>query len=169
MQTQPGVFSWEHLDAGTAFLLAQFPQMRWPQAPHLLDAGCGYGILGAVAAHEFAGAQLTWADDDLLAVGCVQAAWPGADVRAVDLTAGPLEVRFEGILCNPPFHQGREQDTAFMRQFAAHAAAMLEPGGQLWVVANRFLPYSALLEPHFDRVRPVAQDNRFQVWQAVRA
>ena len=50
----------------------------------------------------------------------------------------------------------------------AAAAAAMRLGGRLWLVANRHLPYEAVLQEHFGEVRVVATRGGFKVFEAVR-
>ena len=43
---------------------------------------------------------------------------------------------------------------------------MLKPKGQLWIVANRNLPYEATLEARFRQVKTVTQNGGFKVIHA---
>jgi 16S rRNA (guanine1207-N2)-methyltransferase len=45
---------------------------------------------------------------------------------------------------------------------------MLAPDGSLWLVANRHLPYDAVLAECFLDVRDIAGDSRFRVIQAIK-
>ena len=53
-------------------------------------------------------------------------------------------------------------------QFLMGVAKHLEPGGELRLVANAFLPYEALIRRHVGPVRAIAGDRRFTVWCARR-
>jgi len=156
-----GVFSHAHLDEGTAFLLDNLPNIA-PQQK-ILDAGCGVGIIGMVAQRTLNPENVIYADVNLLAVDCVQRSLPNAEVIAADLASTPLEQSFDVILCNPPFHQGQETSTLFMQSFARHAHQMLNPNGQLILVANAFLPYKNLLQSIFTDVESLANNDQFQV------
>src|SRR5690606_5266266 len=83
-------------------------------------------------------------------------AW-GANVPTAfhwhDVAAG-LPARYDSIVTNPPFHgAGHEERPDLGRAFIAAAAAALQPGGRLWLVANRHLPYEAALGAGFSSVR----------------
>ena len=55
------------------------------------------------------------------------------------------------------------------RRFIAVAADSLRPGGKLWLVANRHLPYESVLSESFDSVRTVVQQHGYKIIEAVRA
>lgn len=69
---------------------------------------------------------------------------------------------------NPPFHIGRASDPELGRAFIRAAARMLSPRGQLYMVANRHLPYEGDLAAAYGEVREIGGDNRFKIVQAAR-
>jgi len=86
-----------------------------------------------------------------------------------DVTAG-LTARYDVIVCNPPFHTHARADRPDIgRRFIAAAAQALQPGGRLWLVANRHLPYEQALGAGFDRVRIVIQQHGFKIVEARKA
>ena len=81
--------------------------------------------------------------------------------------ANGVDERFDGIVCNPPFHAlGRGERPDIGRAFIAAAAQALQPGGILWLVANRHLPYEDALATGFASVRIVAQQGGFKIVEA---
>jgi 16S rRNA (guanine1207-N2)-methyltransferase len=76
--------------------------------------------------------------------------------------------RYDVIVSNPPFHQGRADLPDLGRAFIAAAASALEPHGVFWLVANRHLPYEALLGARFASVRERAVGGGFKVYEASR-
>jgi len=162
--TMPGVFSWDHLDDGSALLL---DHLGVEPGTSVLDIGCGTGIIGIVAARAGA-AQVTLVDDDLLAVRCAR-----ASVRANNLAdrctvlpgdvTGPVrDRRFDLVLSNPPFHEGGE--VTIIRE----GHGVLRPGGRLRIVANRFLPYDRVMRETFGNVTVIAATGRYYVLESVR-
>jgi 16S rRNA (guanine1207-N2)-methyltransferase len=55
------------------------------------------------------------------------------------------------------------------RRFIAEARTVLAPGGQLYLVANRFLRYEPELEALFGNVREAAGNERYKVLAATLA
>ena len=45
---------------------------------------------------------------------------------------------------------------------------ILRNGGQLWLVANRHLPYEAALEQKFRSVAPIAAEGGYKVIEAIK-
>src|SRR5690606_30408116 len=86
-----------------------------------------------------------------------------------DVTAG-IAPGYDVVVTNPPFHapDGRERPD-IGRAFIAAAAQALRPGGRLWLVANRHLPYEEALGAGFGQARLVAQEGGFKVVEAVKA
>ncbi len=159
----PGVFSHGHLDAGTRILLQHLPPLRG----RVMDMACGAGVLAAVAARQ--GATVTAVDASVLAVESAQATLAAASLKAdIYLSDAWAAVKgtFDLVLCNPPFHQGSDVDITAASDMLGGAARHLSADGELWVVANAFLPYPKLLESHFGSVSSVASDGRFRVYRA---
>src|SRR5690606_41667056 len=68
------------------------------------------------------------------------------------------------------FHaQGSANRPDIGRRFIAVAADALRPGGRLWLVANRHLPYESVLVESFGQTRAVAERDGFKIIEAVKA
>jgi 16S rRNA (guanine1207-N2)-methyltransferase len=145
-----GTFAAEKLDPGTRVLLAALaaaPGAARSAPAHVLDLGCGTGLLARQALAAGA-AEVVAVDDDLGAVRSAErqlAGDPRARVVHADLTAGLAPLGVDAVWCNPPFHVGRQVVGALSRAFVAAAHEALRPGGEAWFVANRALPYEAEL------------------------
>ncbi len=166
--SQPGVFSWDRIDPGSAMLLDHLPALSGRGA----DFGCGIGVLGRAALGSPKVTALTGIDVDRRAIDAARRNLddPRVELRWLDLRASsPGLDRLDFVVMNPPFHGGggaEEQDLG--RIFLRRVAESLRPGGVLWFVANRHLPYEAVLKPLFRQVRPVAERAGFKVVEARR-
>lgn len=163
--TQPGVFSWDRLDAGSALLLNHLPAL----AGHGADLGCGIGVLSQAILRSPTVGELVLVDIDRRAVAAAQkniadprARFLWADMRDAPLPASGLDF----VVMNPPFHDAGIEDQGLGQLFIERAAVMLTAGGKLWLVANRHLPYEALLARAFAHVTAVAEADGFKIYSA---
>ena len=165
--TQPGIFSWDRLDAGTALLLANLPSLKGRGA----DFGCGLGILSRALLGSDAVTALTLVEIDRRAVEMARrnVADPRATIHWADIrTPGVVPDGLDFVVTNPPFHEGGAEDPSLGRAFIARAAEVLRPGGAFWLVANAHLPYEATLRESFRAVTVAVQANGFRVYEARR-
>lgn len=176
--SRPGVFAWDRVDPASRLLAECLPADLHGD---VADLGAGWGYLaGQVLARNPGIASLDLYEADARALALARTnlqAWNlqgwGSGVATGfhwhDVAAG-LPRRYHAIVSNPPFHaQGREERPDLGRAFIAAAAAALHPGGRLYLVANRHLPYEAALGTGFARVDTLAQRDGFKVMAAVRA
>ena len=162
--TQPGVFSWDRLDAGTNALLQVLPEFSGAGA----DFGAGVGLLALNVLASKKVTKLTLVELDRRAldaarrnVGDPRAAFVWRDVRH---DVGLKDLDF--VVSNPPFHEGGGEDKALGQAFIRSAAQALRKGGALWIVANRHLPYEAILAESFAKVRLVGEGGGYKVFEA---
>jgi 16S rRNA (guanine1207-N2)-methyltransferase len=171
--SRPGVFAWDRIDAASALLAAHLPAHLRGRAA---DLGCGYGYLSVELLQRCPGiVSLDLYEAEARALALAKrnldafAARVSLDFRWHDVAAG-LAQRYDVIVTNPPFHaQGRAERPDIGRAFIAAAADGLNPGGCLWLVANRHLPYEQVLDARFAAVRTVAQANGFKIIEAAKA
>ncbi len=163
--TQPGIFSWDRLDAGSALLLAHLPLL----AGNGVDFGCGLGVLSRAVLTSPQVSALTLMDIDRRAVEAAKrniadplAYHVWADVRQNNLADSSLDF----VVMNPPFHEVGIEDKSLGQAFITQAARVLKPGGACWLTANRHLPYEALLQSCFRNVRRVAEADGFKIFVA---
>jgi 16S rRNA (guanine1207-N2)-methyltransferase len=163
--SRPGVFSWDRLDPGTRLL---GESLRVEPGERVLDLGCGYGLLGVVAARRTGPANVSLVDVDADVLDCARATmkangWPSVQILASDSTLAVADHRFDVVVTNPPFHLGRATEYDVAQQFIRDAARVLTRAGRLLLVANRFLPYEATLRESFEGVETVVEDDRYKV------
>jgi 16S rRNA (guanine1207-N2)-methyltransferase len=169
-ETQPGLFSWSHLDKGTDVLLHHLP---FSFAGLGADFGCGVGILGARLLQRHSDiTKLYCIDNDSRAVACTRKnleKWQSrCDVMWADIRKLPHIPPLDFIVMNPPFHQGKMDSNLLGQNFITTAAAHLKTGGMLVFVANVHLPYEAILHQHFSMQRLVMEQDGFKVIEAIK-
>jgi 16S rRNA (guanine1207-N2)-methyltransferase len=166
--TQPGVFSWDRIDPGTALLLARLP----PQAGVGADFGCGLGYLAHGVLASPAVTRLTLIDIDRRAVECARRNVndPRAQIVWADVRQGAADLsELDFVVMNPPFHDGGAEDRALGAAFIAQAASVLRHGGKLLMVANRHLPYERPLADSFGaKVKLLAEEGGYKLYEARR-
>lgn len=167
--SRPGLFAWDRVDPASALLARHLPEDLSGAAA---DLGAGWGFLADAllsCAPGIGRIDLFEAQYEALALARANLQPHAGRVRIGvhwhDVTAG-LPDRYDVIVSNPPFHQGRADDPALGRAFIASAAAALQPRGQLFLVANRHLPYEAELQARFGRVRVLEQADGFKAFRA---
>ena len=166
--TAPGVFSADGIDPASAMLMAALPVKL---GRHVVDLGAGWGYLAAeLLARNSAIETLDLVEADFVALECARKNVPDPRARFhwADALDWAASARVDTVVMNPPFHRGRATDPTLGRGFIATAARVLAPGGVLWMVANRHLPYEAAISESFAQVEEVSGDNRFKILRAGR-
>ena len=168
-----GTFCADRLDIGTRFFLQYLPTTHGEE--HIVDLGCGNGVVGTAAALANPSARLTFIDESYPAVASAQATYE-SNVAAHDNAAylvgdatSPLpDASVDLVLNNPPFHTHRATtDVVAWRMFTG-ARRVLRPGGELWVVGNRHLGYHVKLKKIFGNCDTVAGSPKFVILRSVR-
>ena len=164
--SQPGIFAWDRIDAGSALLAQHLPALKGEG----VDLGCGYGALATVALRSSTVTKLKLVDIDRRAIRAARQniedprakVW-WADVRTLDAQGDK-----DFVISNPPFHDDGAEDRRLGQAFIRKAAELLKKGGLAWIVANRHLPYEAELNAAFRRVRLVADAGGYKLFEAVK-
>ncbi len=165
--TAPGVFSADGIDPASRLLADALPVKP---GRHLADLGAGWGYLAARILANPQVETLDLVEADHIALTCARRNIddPRARFHWADATTWAPQGRIDTVVMNPPFHTGRAADPGLGRDFIAAAARILAPKGNLWLVANRHLPYEATLAECFGAVQETAGDTRFKVLHATR-
>lgn len=162
--TQPGVFSWDRLDPGSRQLVERLP----PLSGHGADLGCGLGVLARAVLASARVTRLELVDLDRRAVEAARrnVEDPRAVFHWADARLAPPLSALDFVVTNPPFHDIGIEDRDLGQGFIRRAHQLLRPGGVLWVVANRHLPYEAVLSGLFARVTARGEGAGFKVYEA---
>jgi tRNA1Val (adenine37-N6)-methyltransferase len=170
-------------------LLADLLALHSP-GPHVLDLGCGCGVLGIVAALATQARQLTLVDLQPEMMHHAGANAPLADCPVNPLTADIRSVTLaepaDLVVMNPPFFAagaGRESSNVVaarathahaggVADFVQAAARLLSPAGAVWLVypadgladALNAAAAVSLFPAHLQIVHARHRDRPFRVW-----
>jgi 16S rRNA (guanine1207-N2)-methyltransferase len=164
-QTEPGLFSPQSIDEGTASLLAN---IQFRENDKVLDLGCGYGVIGIYAAKRLDPKEVFLVDNDRAAVECAKrnAHFNGVESAHIQYSDGFRELNENGftkILCNPPYHT----DFSVAKHFIEKGFNRLIIGGSMWMVTKREDWYRNKLKSIFGGVR-VTRQNTYFVFEAIK-
>ncbi|TPL45797.1 class I SAM-dependent methyltransferase [Mesorhizobium sp. B2-4-6] len=168
-KTKPGMFSFDRVDAGSKLLAAHLPG---DLKGNLADFCAGWGYLAAEVlqrSHALTAIDLYEADFEALEAARLNV--HGAiEPRFfwTDLLTETVEHRYDVIVMNPPFHSGRAAEPGIGAGMIRAASKALKPGGRLFMVANRQLPYEQMLSAAFASHTEIARDGMFKVFSARR-
>lgn len=165
--TAPGVFSADGIDPASKLLADSLPAHT---GRHVADLGAGWGYLAARLLVDDKIEALDLVEADRIALECAKrnVTDPRARFHWADATRFRSDRPLDAVVMNPPFHTSRAAEPALGRDFIAAAARLLSPRGQLWLVANRHLPYEPALAAGFSETREIAGDSRFKVLHAAK-
>ncbi|MEM9395011.1 MAG: class I SAM-dependent methyltransferase [Pseudomonadota bacterium] len=163
-RTAPGVFSADAIDKGSEILSTNLPRLSGRGA----DFGAGWGYL-SVRLLEVSNSveQLDLLEAEWAALTCARENVTDARARFhwVDATSFETEP-YDFVIMNPPFHTSRKADPSLGQRFVEAAARVLKRTGGLTLVANRHLPYEAVLSKCFAEVAVRAEASGFKVIHA---
>lgn len=167
----PNVFSREQLDIGSRFFLENFPSLKHSKTA--LDLACGNGVLGIYAQKQQPALFMHYLDACAFAL---KSAENSLKINNIFPTRYQLHHKHslfhtelpsvDTILCNPPFHQNHKVGTQTALLMIKHAATILTKEGELYLVANRHLPYYSPLKMAFKHVNSIASNNKFTLYHA---
>ncbi len=166
--SQPGVFSWEGLDKGTALILPHVERLSGKGA----DFGCGIGVIGVKLLENTVIKKLICIDRDIRALQACEknlTHWKDKiEIRQADLSKPVDLCNLDFIVMNPPFHIGKKESSELGRAFITNASSSLKMGGILLMVANNHLPYEELIGEKFLSHRIVREDKGFKIIEAIK-
>ena len=168
MISKPGIFSWDELDPATAFLL---DHIEIKPDDTVLDIGCGYGVIGVVAARRAPHGRVYLVDSNLVAAEAARRSVAHHSLTNAEVILGDGPAAIGDALCDviathPPFHAGREVDYGIARRFIAQARLRLKKGGRFYLVCNSFIPYERVIAAEFGHCEMVARTPSFKVLRA---
>lgn len=173
--SKPGVYGWDKCDKGSQLLIQKTLKhchTRLSDNSHIscLDLGCGYGFLShqAISHATFKLSRLVATDNCAGAILCAKKNLSAVEksleiLVTADDCGSSLTERFDLILCNPPFHQGFENDRQLTHKFLKNAARLLSKHGYAYFVVNSFIPLERLARDYFKNIETLENTAQFKV------
>lgn len=163
-----GVFSAEHIDYATQFLLEHLETK--PTDQHVLDLGSGNGIIGNEILKKLPNAEIHLMDDACLAVASAKLNVEGENVHHhFDNNLSIFETdSFDLIVTNPPFHFEHEINIQISLALFKQCYRYLKEGGSFQLVANQHLNYKTHLSRLFPTIEVVAENKKFIVYKCIK-
>ncbi len=164
--TLPGVFSSIGIDLGTRLLIENMiVQDYW----NILDLGCGYGVIGIVAAKLAPNGHVIMTDINKLALKLAKINVRLNNVKNVKIRYGNLyepvkNMKFNTIITNPPWSAGMSLNEKLIRESINY----LEPGGYFQlVVPSKFSKRIAkIVEETYGNFEELTSESRYVVYVA---
>lgn len=158
-ETDPSNFSPNSIDTGT---LAMLSAVDFLPNDKVLDMGCGYGVVGILAAKLIGGENVTMCDISESAVKQAKInaelnGVPDIDIKISDGFSNIPDNGFTLILSNPPYHT----DFSVPKHFIEVGFKKLAVGGKMIMVTKRLDWYKNKLASVFGGVRVRETDGYY--------
>ena len=167
------VFSQDHLDIGTRFLLQNIPSSN--NNITIIDLGCGNGVVGLIAAERNPNATIIFTDESYMAIESARINFESAfgkqrnvQYQVCDSLEHNDDNSADVVLCNPPFHQHNAVGDSIAWRMFADAKRVLRQGGELRVIGNRHLAYHEKLKRLFGNYVNIASNRKFVIIKALK-
>jgi 16S rRNA G1207 methylase RsmC len=167
VETAGGIFSPDHVDAGTEALLRIVPEA--PAAGDLLDLGCGWGPIAITMSLE-SPASRVWAVDvneralELTRRNAARAECSNIQVSSPDDV--PDDLRFAAIWSNPPIRVGKAELHAMLEKWLPR----LVSGGEAYLVVAKHLGADSLvawLSSQFAETHLVTRGDHYKGFRVI--
>lgn len=158
-ETDSSLFSPAAVDRGT---LAMLSAAEFQPEDVVLDLGCGYGVVGILAAKKTGAERVTMCDCEEAAVVLSQQnaeknGVPGITILQSNGFEKVMRQDFTVILSNPPYHT----DFSVAKHFIEEGYRHLAEGGRMVMVTKRLDWYKNKLASVFGGVRVQETDGYF--------
>jgi 16S rRNA (guanine1207-N2)-methyltransferase len=165
LTTEAGVFSRRRVDPGTRLLINH---IQVDPEDRVFDLGCGYGIVGLVAALLAPDGHATLVDVNARAVELARANLEANRITNAEAHQGEgfapvVDRQFDVIALNPPIRAG----LATVHHLIEEAARHLAPGGRFYLVGRTrqgVLRLAAKMQAVFGEAEEVAKGGGYRLY-----
>lgn len=163
-----GVFSAKHIDYASQFLIEHLTVP--PKAQEVLDLASGNGILAYAIRQQNVDCRLHLIDDFYLAVASSKLNLSGDNIFFHfnnSLEEFPANF-FDFVISNPPFHFEHEVSIETTLNLFKEVYYCLKTNGNFLLVANKHLNYKTHLQPLFQKVENIAENEKFIIYNCIK-
>lgn len=166
--SKPGVFGWNKVDKGSAFLIENFElflDQLDAKPESIVDLGCGYGFL-SVMANEILPVNYFATDNNVAAVACCKENFEKNNIQGevlLDDCGSSINRKFDVVVCNPPFHKGFDIEGKLTERFLQTAKRLMNKKGVAFFVVNSFIPLEKKSQVVFSNVSVLANNGKFKL------
>lgn len=168
-------FGGTDFDHGSRLLLRTLEERPPSKTPrHIVDLGCGNGVIATAAALRWPEARVIASDQSAAAVAATRLTAESAcvasrvEIHRADATESVPSGWADLVLLNPPFHTGSTVHAGVAHRLIRSTVATLAKGGELRLVYNSHLRYRELVEREIGPTRELARNRTFTVLAATR-
>lgn len=134
-----------------------------------LDLGAGYGYLSfEILKRHSSVSRMDLVEDDYNSVEAAKINLNQFTTRHNVIWSDVASFRalspYDFVITNPPYHQGHKFSAALGEQFIEKGLSCLKPGGRLFAVNLKTLPYMKFASGLGATTSEIVTDNRFVVW-----
>ncbi|WJG09010.1 methyltransferase [Aliiglaciecola sp. LCG003] len=168
------VFARQQMDIAARLLINHLPDCS---NKHVIDLGCGNGVLGLYILKNFDNCKVTFVDESHMAIASAQynvehnlkdklSQCRFVVSNCLEQVSSDWETDI--VLCNPPFHQQNTVTDHIAVQMFEDAKSKLKRGGELRIIGNRHLEYPHKLKKLFGGYQVIASDRKFSILSSIK-
>jgi len=165
LQQYYGVFSASKIDRATQFLLENL-EIK-PHQQHILDLGCGNGVLAWKARQLNPSAHIYLTDDNYLAIESAKLNLGSSPFHHFYFTNSLKDFETDSmdlVISNPPFHFEHENNIEITLHLFKEVSRILKTKGEFRLVANIHLNYKSHLTNYFKQVETINENKKFVIY-----
>lgn len=164
-ETSKDLFSPKAIDLGTEFMLSK---VVFAEEDKVLDLGCGYGVVGILAAKIIGPENVVMVDVNQEAIKISKVNSEANNVSEIkifesDGLSNVNDFDFTVILSNPPYHV----DFSVPKNFIEKGFNRLKMGGKMYMVTKRKEWYKNKLVSVFGGVK-IWEENGYYVFMSIK-
>jgi 16S rRNA G1207 methylase RsmC len=163
----PGVFSSDHIDYATQFLLEHLKVKD--SDLKILDLAAGNGVIASSLKERNANAEIHLVEDSRLAIESSKLNIEDVNFHWNDSLEEFDAKSFDLIVSNPPFHFEYENNIEVSLNLFSQAQRCLKENGKFIIVANKHLNYKTHLDTIFSECSILKENDKFVIYECLKS